>query len=247
MDKLYAASGSTSLVAAILLEECEHPYTLEMMALNPDGAGDAAYAQVNPWRQVPAIETPHGIVTEVIAIAQYLDHVHPERELFPTDPWQRTQAMRWYSCLSTAIQPYIRCIVRPERFVGDDAACGRLLREHVAAQILDKLQLVNDEIAQRNWLAGDDFGPADALLVTIVGWARWMQLPLAPLGHLQSQAARCRARPAFERAATRHGIKPNIVKAPRDVCATPRPKRAKHRGSLAIGRCVPRPFQLSWS
>jgi glutathione S-transferase len=213
MDTLYAASGSTSFVAAILIEECEHPYTLELMALNPDGAGDAAYAQVNPWRQVPALATPRGIVTEVIAIAHYLDHHHPDRALFPTDPWQRTQAMRWYSCLSTAIQPYLRCLVRPERFVGDDAACVRLLREGVAAQLLAKLHLLDDEIAQRDWLAGDRFGPADALLVTIVGWVERLRLPLGSLGHLQSHAARCHERPAFERAVTRHGLKPNIVRA----------------------------------
>jgi glutathione S-transferase len=211
MDTLYATSGSTSFVAAILLEECEHPYTLELMALFPDGAGDASYARVNPWRQVPALATSQGLVTEVIAIAQYLDGVHPERAIWPSDPWQRVQAVRWYSCLATAIQPYVRCMVRPERFVGDDDNRIQALRAQIGRMLVEKLALVNDEIAERDWLAGKVFGPADALLVTTVGWVERMHLPIAKLGHLQAHAARCRARPAFERAVNRHGIVPNIV------------------------------------
>ncbi len=198
-------------MAAVLLEECEHPYTLEMMALFTDGAGGADYAQLNPWRQVPALQTDRGLVTEVIAIAEELDQMHPERALWPKDPWQRVQALRWYSCLSTTIQPYVRCIVRPERFVADNAVRARILREQVTRLIVDSLTLVDAELGDNAWLVGDEFGPADALLATIAGWVQRMRLPLASLNRLKLHAARCRARPAFARAIERHGIEPNIV------------------------------------
>jgi glutathione S-transferase len=212
MDILYAASGSTSLVAAILLEECEHPYTLETMELYSDGAGGANYAKTNPWRQVPALSTDRGLVTEVIAIAEYLDQKYPARSLWPKDGWQRVQALRWYSQLSTAIQPYIQCIVRPERFIGTSPDGCRLVREHVARLIVGKLALVEAELRQRDWLAGDDFGPADALLSSMLGWVQLMRLPIAPLGQLRAHALRCRARPAVVRAIERHGTTPSIVR-----------------------------------
>lgn len=212
MDTLYAAPGSTSLVAAILLEECEHPYTLELMDLFKDGAGGAAYAQLNPWRQVPALHTSHGLVTETLAIAEYLDHAHPERRLWPAVPWHRIQALRWYACLSSALQPYVRCIVRPERFVGNDAERASSLREHVARLLVEKLTLVDAELGERSWLAGDEFGPADALLVTMTGWVQHMRLPVASLDQLRDHTARCRARPAFQRAIERHGAVPQILR-----------------------------------
>jgi glutathione S-transferase len=213
MDTLYAVSGTSSFVAALLLEECEHPYTLELMALYPNGAGTADYANVNPWKQVPALVTERGLITEVIAIAHYLDHVHPERALIPLDPWQRIQMQRWYSCLSTAIQPYVRCVVRPERFVGDDPARVRILGEHVGRIIFEKLALINDELGTRQWFVGHEFGPVDALLTTIMSWAERMRLPVKNLSHLQAHSERCRERPAFARAVERHGIVPNIVRS----------------------------------
>jgi glutathione S-transferase len=212
MDRLYAVSGSTSLVAAILLEECEHPYTLELMALNPEGAGDATYAQLTPWRQVPALVTSHGLLTEVIAIAHYLDWQCPRRKLLPQDPWQRIETLRWYSCLATAIQPYVRCLIRPERFVGEQAEYTRAIREHTAQLIVAKLGLLDAQLANRQWYVGDEFGPVDALLVTMTGWAERLRLPIEPLRHLLEHAERCRARPSWQRAADRHGLVPNIVR-----------------------------------
>lgn len=212
MDKLYAASGSTSLVAAILLEECEHPYTLQMMELYADGAGGAEYAQLNPWRQVPTLQTDRGLVTEVVAIAEFLDQTHPARALWPKDGWQRVHALRWYSALATSIQPYIQCMVRPERFLGNTTDGCRAMRDHVAGLILGKLGLVDTELCDSNWLVGDDFGPADALLATMLSWVQRMRLPVVALPRLAAHAERCRERPAFVRAAARHGVTPNVVR-----------------------------------
>ncbi len=210
MDTLYAASGSTSLVTAILLEECEHPYALRMVPLYPDGAGDQEYAGLNPWRQVPGLATERGFLTEVLAICEYVDQHHRERALLPGDPWERIQAVRWYSCLSTAIQPYVRCLVRPQRFVGDTPEAMRALREATARHILARMTLVDRELQQRPWMAGNLLGPADVLLAVMVGWLELMRLPLAPLTTLLEHRERVRCRPAFERASQRHGIVPRI-------------------------------------
>lgn len=212
MDTLYAASGSTSLVAAILLEECEHSYTLELMALYPEGAGGTDYAKLNPWRQVPGLLTKQGLITEVIAIAHYLDRMHPERELLPLDAWQRTQSFRWYSCLATGLAPYVRCLVRPERFVGNEPALSRILGRHVVELLLQKLALIDNELAQKRWFVGDTFGPVDALLAVLFGWVTQLHMPVDSLVHLKEHHEHCLTRAAYVRAVDRHGAVPNIVR-----------------------------------
>jgi glutathione S-transferase len=102
-------------------------------------------------------------------------------------------------------------IVRPDRFVAGVADRARIFHEQVARLIVEKLALVNTELEQRDWLVGDEFGPADALLATTWGWVQRMRLQLSSLGRLQANAARCRVRPAFARAIERHGIVPNVV------------------------------------
>jgi len=60
----------------------------------------------------------------------------------------------------------------------------------VARSIVDKLGVVDVEIADRDWFVGDKFGPADPLLVTIAGRSERLHLPMSSLAHLATHAAR---------------------------------------------------------
>lgn len=69
---LYHAPRTRSIRVRCLLEEMKLPYTLEHVAFDQRPAGDAAYAEINPLRKVPAMTDGNSKVLESLAIMEYL-------------------------------------------------------------------------------------------------------------------------------------------------------------------------------
>ena len=61
----------------------------------PEGEqGSEAYRKLNPIGLVPALVRTDGtVITQSLAIVDWLDHVEPEPPLFPEDPIERAQVM----------------------------------------------------------------------------------------------------------------------------------------------------------
>src|SRR6202790_2792739 len=49
----------------------------------------AEYRALNPQSRVPALETPDGILTQSMAIMEWLEEVYPEPALLPRNPGER--------------------------------------------------------------------------------------------------------------------------------------------------------------
>ena len=55
---------------------------------------DASYLAINPQGLVPTLQDDAGaILTQSLAIIEWLDETHPEPPLLPTDPWLRAFAL----------------------------------------------------------------------------------------------------------------------------------------------------------
>ena len=66
MYTLHYSPGSCSLIVHILLEEFAVPFE----AKEADSKSPGYRRHVNPKGKVPALETPHGILTECVAIVE---------------------------------------------------------------------------------------------------------------------------------------------------------------------------------
>ena len=64
------------------------------------------YTQMNPLKQVPTLELPGGaLLTQSLAIIDYLEHIAPEPSLYPTDPLLRARALQCAEIINSGIQP----------------------------------------------------------------------------------------------------------------------------------------------
>lgn len=64
------------------------------------------YTQMNPLRQVPTLELPSGaLLTQSLAIIDYLECVAPAPPLYPADPLQRARALQCAEIINSGIQP----------------------------------------------------------------------------------------------------------------------------------------------
>ena len=62
------------------------------------------------------------------------------------------------------------------------------------------------KLADSHFLTGDNFTAADAYLFTVTGWAKYVNLDLSDLQHLQAFVARVAARPAVHAAMKAEGL-----------------------------------------
>jgi maleylacetoacetate isomerase len=63
------------------------------------------YLAVNPQGLLPALETEQGHLGQSLAILEYLEEVHPEVPLMPSDPWQKAQVRSMAYAVACDIHP----------------------------------------------------------------------------------------------------------------------------------------------
>jgi hypothetical protein len=123
MLTLYYAPGACSMASHIALEETGAPYEAKPVNLMQGEHLKPEYMNaVNPRAKVPALKTDDGILTENVAILNYLARTFPDKHLLPTDPIGTARALSQMAYLSNTVHPAFTHIMRPGRFASDESA-----------------------------------------------------------------------------------------------------------------------------
>jgi len=83
-------------------------YELHPIHLVKDGGEQHSqwYREINPQAQLPTLELADGThLTQSMAIMQYLDKVHPDVALLPTEPLLYAKALQLAEIINAGIQP----------------------------------------------------------------------------------------------------------------------------------------------
>lgn len=131
----------------------------------PGGAQhEAGFRRLNPFGQVPVLEDGDLVLSESIAILEYLDERHPAPPLLPADPAGRARARQLMLWSGDYLAPAWKAWMQ-SRFGGvaaDDASVVRG-RSDVAAH----LDVLEARLGGGPWLAGD-FSLADVCYAPFV-------------------------------------------------------------------------------
>jgi len=63
------------------------------------------YRALNPQSRVPTLESPDGILTQSMAIMEWLEEVYPEPALLPRNPGERARVRALAQILVADVQP----------------------------------------------------------------------------------------------------------------------------------------------
>ena len=200
--KFYNSMGPNPRVVRMFLAEkgIELP-TVEVDLMGAENRG-ADYLAKNPFGQVPGIELDDGtFLTEVTAICEYLDELNPGGDLIGESAEARAETRMW----ARRVDLYI---VEP-MFAAFRAAEGRQLFESrmklVSAEAAvdlkaiahDKLDILNQQMADKQFLCGERFSFADIFLYAMLDFAAVVGQPLnEEFTHLAAWLQRVRARPS---------------------------------------------------
>jgi glutathione S-transferase len=163
-----------------------------------------AYLLVVPEATVPVLVLEDGTrVTEVIAIAHYLESLFPERPLLGVTPLEKAMVLNWNHRLFQLVFMAAAEAFRNSHPQFKDRALPGVkpvaqiaaLAERGQDRLRYGFEVLNDELAGRDWIAGSSFSFADIDLLALwvfAGWGARMQ-PDEGLTHLHAWHNRAKA------------------------------------------------------
>ncbi|MEP9359283.1 maleylacetoacetate isomerase [Sphingomonas sp. KR3-1] len=149
----------------------------------------------NPQGLVPALDTGEGVLTQSLAIVEWLDSRYPEPRLIPTDAHARAAAIARALVVAADIHPLNNLrVMRRLKDMGVDEAGRNDWTHHWIAEGFAALEAMAGDAP---FLGGDAPGIADLFLVPQMYNARRFDTPLDAYPRLVAIDAACTALPAF--------------------------------------------------
>jgi glutathione S-transferase len=182
------------------LEEAGIPYQERL--IGPEDQASAGYRALQPFGQVPAIETGELKLFESGAIVMHI--ADRSEALMPSDLNGQARTRAWVFAALNSVEPSIQNLAEIDLFRAREAWVP-LRRPQVVEAVQKRLTAVE------NWLGGRDylenrFTAADLMMTTVLRILRHTDI-VSERPILKAYQGRCESRPAFKKAIADH-LKP---------------------------------------
>lgn len=202
---LYYSPGACSLVPHIALEEAGAAFRAVRIPLAEGGNLTAEYLAINPHARLPSLGTDQGIVTENIAVLNFIaDRFGAAGSVPRADPYVAAKCNELLGWFSSTVHIAFAQIWRGNRFTEDESVWLILEaggRKALSRQFDEIEMLCGDE-----WLVPGSFTAADGYALTFLRWAKRIGFDIERYPNWSALAARVLERPAVKRALEREGL-----------------------------------------
>lgn len=201
--KLYGywrSSATYRVRIALALKELDYDY--EPVNLLEGEQKSATYLEKNPHGLVPSLETDDGaVLTQSLAIMEYLEEAHPEPAILPQDPAARARARAVAATLACEAQPFMNLRIQTylKNEGGFDEAAMKAWLDRWPGGAMAAVEKMIAETADR-YCVGDQPTLADCCLVPQMYAAQRFGVDVSGLKRLNQIYERCLKHPAFEKA-----------------------------------------------
>ena len=195
--KLYYSAGACSLSPHIVALELG----LSLETIKTDIRGKKTekgddFLKINPKGQVPTLQLDNGeILTEGVAIVQYLASLKPDQTLIP-EGFAKFHQLEWLNYISTELHKGYSGFFNPNATDAD--------KDHLRANLARKFAHLEAPLTKNTYLMGETFTCADAYLFTVLGWSGFVKVELPK--YLQDYLGRVSNRPAVQAAMKVEGL-----------------------------------------
>jgi maleylacetoacetate isomerase len=165
---------------------------------------DPKYREVNPMMALPALVDGEGpALFESLAIIEYLDEVHPDPPLLPTEPKARARVRGLAQIVACDSHPLIVPRVREylaHEFKVDEAGVMKWAQHWHRAALTALEEHLATETGTGTYCQGERITIADICLASQVAGAGFFKVDLAPYPTVARIAATCAKNDVFARA-----------------------------------------------
>jgi maleylpyruvate isomerase len=158
------------------------------------------FRSVNPQMRVPVLEiSARDVLTQSLAIIEYLEETHPQPPLLPRDPVERAKIRALAQAIACDIHPLNNTSVLQylKRTLEHDQAT---IDSWYAHWITSGFEAIEAMLAPGPYAFGAQVTIADLCVVPQVANARRFKVPLEKFPRIAAVDAACQKLPAFEQA-----------------------------------------------
>jgi maleylacetoacetate isomerase len=158
------------------------------------------YRAINPQMRVPALRLDSGeVLTQSLAIIEYLDEVDPQPPLLPRDPVERAKVRALALAIACDIHPLNN--LAPLRYLKNELGQEQSkIDAWYHHWILEGFEALETMVRPGPYAFGSEVTLADVCLVPQIYNARRLKVPLDRFPKLVAIDAACAKLPAFEQA-----------------------------------------------
>ena len=197
--KLYYSPGACSLASHIVLNEAGATFSVERVDIRAGKTETGAdFRAVNPRGAVPALDLGNGeVLTEGVAIMQHVMDSAAPGSLPAPGTLARARLAEALNYVSTEVHKTYSPF-----FGGIEGEA----KDKQMALLDARLQVIEDRLASREWVAGDQYSPADAYFFTVTNWSAFAGHDLSKFPRILALRAKIAARPAVQKALQAEGL-----------------------------------------
>jgi len=175
----------------LLLSFLALPYQARPVDLLGGEQRSPDYLQINPFGQVPVLDDDGLVIRDSQAILVYLAKRYSGEPWWPDDAYRLAQIAAW---LSTAANEITNgpALLRVHHKFGRDIDIARA--RQITAKVLD---IVDRQLASRDWLAGDSVSLADLAIYPYLALAPEGGIDIAAYANIVAWFQRLRALPGY--------------------------------------------------
>lgn len=194
--KLYYIQGTSSLVVRIIIHEMNLTCSFEavdFMTRKTETGKD--FLKINPKGYVPTLETNDGIIlTETALILQYLADENAALALLPEiRTLNRYRILEWLNFIATELHKV--CVLLIHSPLPEEAKSIM-----VKSSLKERLSVINEHLADKKYLVGEQFTLADAYLFAVLFWLpNVFKVDLSPWPNLITYFSNLKDRPSIQK------------------------------------------------
>jgi glutathione S-transferase len=206
--KLYYSAGSCSTSCHIALEESGLKYeAIEVDWDNPNDPNIALITKLNPLGTLPILITDDGKqLDQNASIQTYVAELAPAKKLLPAPgTFERAEAMNWLSFVCSDLHKSVGALFGLPG-ITQDKAIQDTIRKFMVRRANETMAYLDSKLAGKDYVMGSQFTVADGYAFVVLGWTRYLDIPLTPYKNLQAYMARITARPAVAKVLKDEGL-----------------------------------------
>lgn len=200
--KLYYLPGTCSLASHIVLEWTGQTYHAERVDRQQIKQDD--YLALNPLGAVPVLVDDDFVLTQSVAILEYLAELKPEHGLLPKGLKERAEVHRWLGFCNSDIHRTFALIFGAAKFA-DTPQAQNELAANAAAMLANYFAVANTQLAGKDWMTGQR-SIVDPYLYVLIRWAKMKKLAIDDLHELQRFYDRMEKDPGVQTALKAEGL-----------------------------------------
>ncbi len=197
----YRSSASFRVRIALNLKGIEYKDIPIHLVNNGGEQHSPEYTTLNPQQLVPAYKDGNRIITQSLAIIEYLNEIYPTPALLPHDPFNKAKVRAFSLAIAADLHPLnnlrvLQYLTKNLNLSEDQKNSWYHHWIHKTFSALEKQLSLNDN----DYCFGDAPGLADIMLVPQMYNARRFACDTNPYPTLTRIDAHCQKHPAFQKA-----------------------------------------------